>query len=598
MKRIFSFILIFVLAITWLPSYSYAKGNKVTRPARTTIMTIRQASYASGTAIVRIRWKKVSANCSGYTVYYSKAKKGSYKAIKSVKGNNKTFATCKIAIKKSQRIYLAVKPYRTVKGKKGKKAKKVYASVSYQKIVKSIRLRTDMSSTDTGTTNSRYNSATQNTVPTPTAAPNVEEKNITMNYGERRSFTDVVRSNVKYVVSDDRSTVYTSWVFIDKNKPEDQLREESNYCLWMQARQVGTTSVLISLDDNNQIKYNITIVSPEPEYTYETKLIKEKTYQLYTGLNYALYVKTENPNPGHIWIVDKTSWLFTSSNLFFTKNVYDDIAYLNEDSSAVEGGYVTSLKQLNEGSNTFYIYEQLGEEGDKGFAYAGSFTIDGVLDSEKEYDKFLDKAVDNAKNKVEAGTDTHSSTTWTKDQRIWLQAQDEATDMIAETQVTNYRTWTVPMGFDEFSRILYEGEGYWYMPEHAGLRYTESMVEWYPAVETRRYWFPSEGVYKDITYNTYHYKVIKEYKAKRTMSVAPFFIQGIGDCSTAYSLQCRLTEKLGWEYKKLTYSTGQHMWCAAYIDGKWVDNDISPGPGSGYIGTNPEALDLINPLTY
>lgn len=77
---------------------------------------------------VKVTWKKVSG-ASGYKLYRSTKKNGSYKLVKTVKGS-KTVKYTNKKLKKGKTYFYKVRAYKTV----GKK--KVYGSYSSYKSVK------------------------------------------------------------------------------------------------------------------------------------------------------------------------------------------------------------------------------------------------------------------------------------------------------------------------------------------------------------------------------------------------------------------------------------------------------------------------------
>lgn len=77
---------------------------------------------------VKVSWKKISG-ASGYEIYYSTKKDGSYKKAKTIT-SGKTVTYTQKKLKSGKKYYYSVRAYRTVNGKK------VYGSYSAVKSVK------------------------------------------------------------------------------------------------------------------------------------------------------------------------------------------------------------------------------------------------------------------------------------------------------------------------------------------------------------------------------------------------------------------------------------------------------------------------------
>ena len=103
-------------------SYSIVNGKRLYGPfssikkanAMVTAPTITSVKIADVTKAT-ITWKKV-ANASGYRIYCSTSKNGTYKSVKVIKGN-KTFKHTVSKLKNGKVYYFKIRAYRTVKKK-------------------------------------------------------------------------------------------------------------------------------------------------------------------------------------------------------------------------------------------------------------------------------------------------------------------------------------------------------------------------------------------------------------------------------------------------------------------------------------------------
>lgn len=103
--------------------YSAVKKGKA-KPSKPKLSSITSVSSSK----VKVRWKKVS-KADGYVVYRSTSKKGTYKAVKTVKSNSKLQIADK-GLKKGTTYYYKVRAYKVVNGKK------VYSSYSKYMVIK------------------------------------------------------------------------------------------------------------------------------------------------------------------------------------------------------------------------------------------------------------------------------------------------------------------------------------------------------------------------------------------------------------------------------------------------------------------------------
>ena len=97
----------------------------MTKPAKASKVKLK-----AGNGQVTIKWKKIKG-VSGYAIYRSTKKSGSYKKIKTVKKASTTSYTNK-NLSSNKKYYYKVRAYKNVKGKK------VYGSYSS---VKSVRTK-------------------------------------------------------------------------------------------------------------------------------------------------------------------------------------------------------------------------------------------------------------------------------------------------------------------------------------------------------------------------------------------------------------------------------------------------------------------------
>ena len=106
----------------WLAEYPQKKAErekaakeaalqKKYTPAKTTLRSIKNA----GKNKVRLTWKKVS-KATGYEIYRSTKKKGTYKKIKTI-SKNKTVSFVTKLPKKKGTCYFKVRTYRKAEGK-------------------------------------------------------------------------------------------------------------------------------------------------------------------------------------------------------------------------------------------------------------------------------------------------------------------------------------------------------------------------------------------------------------------------------------------------------------------------------------------------
>lgn len=93
---------------TFYGAYSAAAGAK---PALGKVKTVK--AKASAAASIQVKWSKVSG-AKGYILYKASSKKGTYKSLKTVKGNSYTVKK----LKSGKNYYFKVRAYRTVGGKK------------------------------------------------------------------------------------------------------------------------------------------------------------------------------------------------------------------------------------------------------------------------------------------------------------------------------------------------------------------------------------------------------------------------------------------------------------------------------------------------
>ena len=104
----------------WLAEKEKAEREKAAKeaalrkkytPAKTTLRSIKNA----GKNKVRLTWKKVS-KATGYEIYRSTKKKGTYKKIKTI-SKNKTVSFVTKLPKKKGTCYFKVRTYRKAEGK-------------------------------------------------------------------------------------------------------------------------------------------------------------------------------------------------------------------------------------------------------------------------------------------------------------------------------------------------------------------------------------------------------------------------------------------------------------------------------------------------
>lgn len=87
------------------------KLSTATKPAKSSKVTVKKASKTTA----KVTWKKVTG-ATGYKVYMSTSKKGSYKVVSTVKGATKVTYT-KENLKKNKTYYFKVRAYKSVNGK-------------------------------------------------------------------------------------------------------------------------------------------------------------------------------------------------------------------------------------------------------------------------------------------------------------------------------------------------------------------------------------------------------------------------------------------------------------------------------------------------
>ena len=240
MKRLKRWICI-LLGLALIFTMSTATTFAASKPAKVTNLKVKSTTYNS----IKIGWKKVSG-ATGYQVYRSASKSGTFKLVKTInKGKTVTFKDNKL---KSNKTYF----YKVRAVKKGSKGK--FSAVISGKTKKCL---------------------------------SVSKKSITLNSGQSKTITVTYKQpGYVYWNSDNTDIATCSWGDFDGDKGP----------LTIEAGEPGTTSIYITNDHNKEtIELKVTVKGANGEdYSnghIEVKMIipQKNTYNYYVGIEVVNY---------------------------------------------------------------------------------------------------------------------------------------------------------------------------------------------------------------------------------------------------------------------------------------------------------------------